>query len=332
VSQAISLTGRHAKRKRVARTEYLYSIEKARWLQLKLEAKASTLFYNFQMAKAKLISAKIRLNESNILQNIGRRRNRAGDISRFHRDRLNIVREKSHQRVLFLTTQYQDNRRRLIDFLQISSGTQFRQLDVKTGITPPKSSNVTEVIKSHPKFKMMSLKVAKQQQELSLARAKRFADITVRLYQEQDEFNNKEESVSGIGVSIPLPIWNTRRHSVNSAKANLERSRYGERYVQRDLMSDLNSRRRHLKHLITQIEHYRKTILVPAKRIFYMSKKRFRAGDTGMLVLVDTINTYFEAINQYLSLVKAALSESVKYRLAAGILIVRAEFKLKSRL
>ncbi len=328
LSQSLSLTGRYSKKKKVAYTEYRHALENGNWQRLKLEAKAGGLFYAMQIAKAKLYLAKTRLSESTVLQNIGRRRSRAGDLSRFQRDRLSIVREKSHQEVLFLTTQYIDARNQLIRFLQLDSNAKFTTLNVKHDIVSPVAVNTNEIIKRHPKFRMIKLRFEKTQRELSLAKSRRLGDITVRVFQERDEFNNRSDTVSGVGISIPLPIWNTQRHSVNSAKAYLERSRYSAKFVERDLRSDLASRTRHLKHLILQIEHYRKTVLEPAKRVFYLSKRRFRIGDTGILILVDTINTYFEATNQYLTLVEAALKETVKYRLASGKLILPNAIKM----
>ena len=331
LSQSLSLTGRYAKKKRVAHTEYRHALANGNWQRLKLEAQAAGLFYALQIAKAKLDLANIRLSESSVLQNIGRRRNKAGDLSRFQRDRLNIVREKSHQEVLFLTTQYRDARNQLLRFLQLGPEVKFSALNVKFDIVTPGKLNPDEVIKRHPKFRMIKLRLLKKRHELSLARSKRLGDITVRVFQERDEFNNRSDTVSGIGVSIPLPIWNTRRHSVKSAKAYLNRSRYSAKFVERNLRSDLASRARHLKHLILQIEHYRTTVLEPAKRVFYLSKRRFRIGDTGILILVDTINTYFEATNQYLTLVEAALKETVKFRLASGTLVLPNALKMPTK-
>ncbi len=328
LSQSLSLTGRYAKKKKIAFTEYQHSLENGKWQRLQIEAKASGLFYAMQIAKAKLVLANTRLSESTVLQTIGRRRSRAGDLSRFQRDRLNIVREKSHQEVLFLTTQYKDAKNQLLRFLRVSENTRFSTLNVKFDLVTPLNVNTDKIITGHPKFRMIKLRLVQKRQNLSLARSKRLGDITVRVYQETDEFNNREDKVTGVGISVPLPIWNTRRHSVKSAKAFLERSRYSAKFVERDLRSDLASRSRHLKHLIIQIEHYRRTVLEPAKRIFYLSKRRFRIGDTGILILVDTINTYFEATNQYLTLVEAALKESVKYRLASGTLILPNGLKM----
>jgi len=315
-SQSISLTGRYGKEKRVAYEAYRYSIEKAKWMRLELEAKASQLYYEVQITKAKLDLAKKRLAEANKLQSIGKKRHLAGDLSRFNRERLNIVKEKAYQQVWFITTQYKDAKNRLIDYLSLKSLQSFTVQEYSL-INLPNVDSVS--LNRHPRFKMAKFKIKQKQQERSLSKASRLDDINVRVFQEQDEFSGKTETVTGIGFSIPLPLWNTRRQSVKRASAELSQAQFDLKKIDRDLKSNFKNRYIHLKHLIRQTAHYKSTILRPANRIFKLSKKSFRSGDTNILTLLDAVNTYYEAQDQYLDLINASLTELIRFRLAAGI-------------
>lgn len=319
LNQAISITGRYKKQKLVAFAEYRYAVEKAKWNRLQLEAKASGLFYDLLVTKAKLVLAKTRLIESNQLQSIGKKRHRAGDLSQFHRDRLNIVREKAHQQLMFLDTQYKDVRNRFIDFLKLVQGQDIKTVEIKLDNTALLDKNDMTVIKRHPRYLMAKISINKKQRELSLTKASRLDDVNVRVFQERDEFNNRTDTVTGIAVNVPLPIWNTRHYAVKKADAELLRARTGLQKIERDLNSDLQNRTVRLSDLIKQTEHYQKTILIPARRVFLISKIRFKSGDAGVLTLVDSVNTYFEARDQYLNLVSAALRETIQYRLAVGV-------------
>jgi len=321
LSQEISLTGRYGKLKKVAYEEYRHALEKAKWNRLQLEARSAGLYYTLQLTKKKLSQAKTRLSETTRLQEIGKIRSRVGDLSRFHRDRLVIVREKAHQQVLFLTTQYNDALNRFLDFLKLPRGISIELSDLDLNNQRLLYADTNAVIAQHPQYLMAKISIDTKRRELSVAKASRLDNINIRVFQEQDEFNNRSDEVTGIGIRIPLPIWNTRRHAVKKANAEVSKSRYDLKYIERDLKSNYKNRTVHLTHLIKQTNHYQKTILVPAKRVFTQSKRRFRSGDSGVLTLVDAVNTYFEARDQYLALVDAALKELIQYRLAAGISI-----------
>ncbi len=321
LSQEVSLTGRFGKLKKVAYEEYRHALEKAKWNRLQLEARSAGFYYALQLARQKLSQAKIRLSETTRLQEIGKIRSRVGDLSRFHRDRLIIVREKAHQQVLFLSTQSNDALNRFLDFLKLPRGMSIKLSDLDLNNTRFLDGESNAIIAQHPQYLMAKISIDKKRRELSVAKASRLDNINIRIFQEQDEFNNRSDKVTGVGISIPLPIWNTRRHVVKKANAEVSKSQYDLKYIERDLKSNYKSRTVHLSHLIKQTNHYQKTILVPAKRVFTQSKRRFRSGDSGVLTLVDAVNTYFEARDQYLALVDAALKELIQYRLAAGISI-----------
>lgn len=318
LSQSLSLSGRHKKEKRVAYSAYQIALENAKWSRLNLEAKTAILFFELQLSKHRLILAKDRLQASNQLQKIGQQRARAGDLSRFHRDRLSIVREKAQQQILFMETRYTQSRNRLLDFINIPYYQNFIPGHFSARGSIPNTIFRINTVTQHPQYQIAQLKVKKKKQELALAKARRVEDIDVRVIQEKEAINNRIETIRGVGIKISLPIWNRRTNSVKSAVAILKQQEMELQRIKRNLRSRLQNQYLHFQRLHKQVKHYENRILAPSRRVFMISKLRFKVGEAGVLSLIDAVNTYYEAKNQYLDLLSETLKASVKYKLAAG--------------
>ncbi len=152
-------------------------------------------------------------------------------------------------------------------------------------------------------LKVRKLDVEQQGFEVLLAQNQRWPSITVQPYI-QRQTNQTRETQTGLGVSIPLPLWDLQKGSVESAKA---------RQTQAEVL--LNAQLRQLeREVATEASHYRIHVQELAKWPSDMLEE-YRAtaeeADEHFRLGAVPLSTYIELQRQYLESVKAVLSSQL---------------------
>ena len=317
-SQPLPMSGRLKHQKAVARAELSGAQSELQYQLLLLETGAAERFHVLQFAIAALDLAEQRLKLADELQSAGRRREAAGELAKLERLRLDIIRETAKQIIDQAEGEYNEALSQFRAYLGLPSA-QVPELAALEAFGPvPSLEDLQAGLPAHPVLSAASDRTNAARSEVKLVRSERFPDPELNLFRERGFLNDRRQDVTGIGITISLPIWDRKRGRLIQARARVDQTQFDLLALERDLASQLQQSHLHLGHLVEQGEHYRTHLFEPARIVFDLTRKAYMAGEVEILSLIDANDTYFNAYERYLELLQEAWLEAAELRFAAG--------------
>ena len=154
-------------------------------------------------------------------------------------------------------------------------------------------------LKSHPDLRAARLELEKRGLSVRLAHKAGAPDITLQPFYEQDTMSSSKDTKVGIGVSVPLPIWNTSRPKVAVAQAEL-----------REAQADIEKRARevaaNVSKAFTAWEAAREGLALFSADLqkqmesdLAAAEQKYANGELSFLSLLELKRTYFDYTDEY---------------------------------
>ncbi len=318
VSQPLPVSGRLGVQRKQADAGLKQAEAEAGQQSLALEYEAARVFHGLQLNRALFLLAEQRLQSADEFQDIGRRREQAGDLSRLERLRLDVVRESAKQLIASAEGEYSES---LSDFLTLLNVAEADPAVAALNHPPvlPDLAGLESQFEANPILSAARQRVEAARHGVDVARANRFADPELWLARERGFLGGSRQDVTAIGVAVTLPLWDRGKGHIDTARAAKQKAQFEAEALQRQIGNRLRLNHLHLAHLIEQAQEYRGKVLEPAEEIFQLSRKGFAAGEVEILNLVDAVETYFDARARYLELLQQSWLEAAELRRAAGV-------------
>lgn len=322
ISQALPLSRLRHQRTQ-ARSALAGAEAKRRQQQLMLEYKIAQRFHTLQLTDAKLQLAQKRLRQANRYQQNSPKHSIKDPLVRYltplERMRLDIVLQAAKQNVSVAEGEYNEAAASFKTLLAMPIKSELK-LAPLTAIAIPEAFTVMEkALQNHPMLEADKQALASAQAGVAVAKSQRFNDPVLTLFREKDYLANRRQDVTGVMLSIQVPLWNQGKGLVSQARYLVHQAQAELNLQQRELRTRLHKSYLHLGHLIEQAEHYRNKLLKPAQQVFELTRKGFKAGELNILTLIDANNTYFSAQERYFELLQEGSLELAAVRQSAGI-------------
>lgn len=323
ISQPLPM--RRLSRQRIAAEANLESArENLRYQQLLLEREVARVFHALQLAAAKheLAEERKRLTES---LNVSRKS--VGDrlvryLTPLERQRLSILNEEATQADAVAEREQQ---KALIDFRMLLALPQWAQVEPaapKLPVAPANLDALSRSLEDHPILAGARKELEAARAGIAVAESQRYADPTLSLYRERDYLGGEQRNVTGVGISVQIPLWNTSSGTVAKAAADAGRAQARLDLLKREARNQLEQAHSQLLRLSVQTERLRKNLLEPARSMFALTRRGFASGELNILALVDASNTYFDARARYLELQTETALAAADLRLASGVFVL----------
>lgn len=296
--------------------------------RLLLEREVARMFHGLQLAASRRALVQERLKLVAGFPEQGRRK--AGDplvryLTPLERRRLAILNEDARQAALLAEREYDKALIEFRAFLRLPAGAPVESAPLTAPATPPGMEALARGLENHP-----ALIAARQETEaaragIAVAGSQRLAEPALNVFRERDFLNGARREVSGVGVSVQIPLWNANRGIVDKAKAEAMRAASMLAVIERDARSRLEQAHAQLTRLLAQEERMRPNLIEPARELFDLTRRAFAAGEANILALVDANNTYFDARARHLELLQESALAAADLRLAAGQSIIARE-------
>ncbi len=296
-----------------------------RYQHFLLERDVARVFHALQLAAAKhqLAEERKRL----VAESLNTSRKSSADrlvryLTPLERQRLSILNEEAIQADAVAEREQQ---KALIDFRTLLALPNLDRAEVEELTLPIQPVSLDKLLReldAHPALLRARKDAEAAQAGISVAESQRYADPTLSLYRERDTLAGTRRDVTGVGISVQVPLWSNSSGTVAKANAESERMRAQLAVAQRDARSRLEQAHTQLLRLLDQARRLRTNLLEPARSMFTLTRRSFAAGELNVLTLVDANNTYFDALARYLDLQQECVLAAADLRLASGVSIL----------
>lgn len=147
------------------------------------------------------------------------------------------------------------------------------------------------------------LDVQQQGYEVQLAKNERWPSITLVPYV-QCQSNETRETQIGIGVSIPLPVWNRNKGAIDSARAKQTQAEVMLTAQMRQLERDVAAQASHYRLHVEELARWPANMLEGFRSAAAEADEHYRLGAL-------PLSTYTELQRQYIESVKAVLASQL---------------------
>lgn len=149
--------------------------------------------------------------------------------------------------------------------------------DLETRIIPERISAATdEVVVNHPMVQMLEMIIQSKEEEERRARSENTPDVTVGITGGYS--HTREESIGGVGIRIPIPLWDRNRgeqeawrQAAVQEQAHLEDARLRIRTGWEKALQMVNE-------YDTMVTEYRRSILPSMNKALEQATERYEAG------------------------------------------------------
>ena len=167
----------------------------------------------------------------------------------------------------------------------------------------PDSAALSAGLVSSPALARARFEVDRRQALARLERSRRTPDVTVSLGLNRNEELGRNQAI--VGVSVPLPIFDTNRGNVLEALRRTDKARDELAAVEIRLGSELAQAVEKLSTSRQEVQALQQDILPGAQSAYEAATTGFEYGKFGFLDVLDAQRTLLQARSQYLR----ALSE-----------------------
>ncbi|MEX0642456.1 MAG: TolC family protein [Pirellulales bacterium] len=157
---------------------------------------------------------------------------------------------------------------------------------------------LVRVTTTSPEVSAAMAELARAQTALQRARVEPIPDINTQFMVQFD--NATEDTIAGVQMGIPLPLWNRNQGGIRQAEAEITQARRNADRVELNLKQRLAAAFQEYSTARSQAETYSTQILPKAKETFDLVQRGYRLGELGYLDLLNAQRTYSQTNLAYL--------------------------------
>ena len=159
--------------------------------------------------------------------------------------------------------------------------------------------------------------LSRSRRTLNRAYAEPVPDINTQFMVQYD--NSTEDTIGGIQVGIPIPLWNKNQGGIRQAQSEISAASQNIDRVALDLKNRLATTFRDYSNAHSQAETYSTKILPRAQQTFDLVRQGYSQGEVGYLDLLTAQRTYAQTNLAYLDALNSLWESHVKID---GLLLV----------
>lgn len=289
--------------------------------RLKLERDAARVFLALQYAAARLTLAQERLQVTDAY--VGHGHGAGSDaLKRYHspleHQRLAMLRNDAQQSVILAQRDYDNARIEFQNMLSLPVGTIPEVISPANPAILPRVEELDRGLANHPVIAAARYDARAAHEGIEVAESRRYADPTLKFFRDRD-YLNSTFNVTGIGISVEVPLWNQNRSLEGRARAEANASEARLAILERDMRTRLAQAYARLIRQQEQLLQIRMRLLEPASKVLKLTRRSFASGEASVFSLVDANNAYFDVRARQLDLMLGCALAEADLRLAAGI-------------
>jgi cobalt-zinc-cadmium efflux system outer membrane protein len=325
VNQTFEYPGRIALRKAIAKGNIALADLHLQQFRLTLAARVRTLAYNISIAQQRSIAAREVADRFQALSDVLAQRPVAGvtpllETRIIDANTLNFRRQEREAALAAKTAAAELNQlcgQPATAALQVNADElNFLKMSPQTLVAAARA-NAFDIHIRHAELVQQGFKVA-------LARNERFPTIAVGPYYSQENATDKEQR-AGIGISLPLPLWDRNIGNIETSRAREEQAEASLLATQRDVERRVTQSAATFEAKREQIATWQADTVAKFRETAELADRNYRLGAVALPVYVETQRQYFEIVSTLQEMKKDALQAAQELEILTRLKPYREE-------
>lgn len=165
---------------------------------------------------------------------------------------------------------------------------------------------------------LKNVEAQKQGLKVSLAKNERHPSFSVGPYFSNERAGDQETQV-GIGVSVPLPLWNDNAGNIASEEARAKRAAASFHVTERELEREIFENWKAYKTKLSEMGKWKQESVKEFKAAAILADDHYRTGAVPAATYIELQHQYLEALEATLSTQRDALLARQKLELLTGV-------------
>ena len=175
-------------------------------------------------------------------------------------------------------------------------------------------------------LRMRQAELVQQGFQVQLARNERYPRVTLAPFYASEKAND-EQRIVGLGVSLPLPLWNQNKGSIEAARAREQQAEASLRATQRDIERRVADHTLAFQAQLNEMAQWRPDSQARFREAAEMADRHFRLGAVPVTTYVEMQLKYLDALEALL----ATRHEALEHRQQLEVLVGRRLESLNAR-
>ena len=168
-------------------------------------------------------------------------------------------------------------------------------------------------------LRMRQAELAQQGFQVQLARNERYPKVTLAPFYASEKAND-EQRIVGVGVSLPLPLWNQNQGNIEAAQAREQQAEASLRATQRDVERRVTDHALALETQLEEMAQWRPDAQAQFREAAELADRHFRLGAVPVTTYVEMQLKYLDALEALL----ATRHEALEHRQQLEVLVGQA--------
>jgi cobalt-zinc-cadmium efflux system outer membrane protein len=172
-------------------------------------------------------------------------------------------------------------------------------------------------------LRLRTVELAQQGFRVSLARNERFPTLSIGPTMSQERADDRER-ILGVGISLPLPLWNRNRPGIETAEARQVQAETSLLVTQRETERKVLDAAARYQAKLRQMAQWRSDSVEHFKEAAEVADRHYRLGAVPIATYVELQEKYLEAVEGLLDTKKETLEAAAQLELLTGLPVLLA--------
>lgn len=164
-----------------------------------------------------------------------------------------------------------------------------------------------------------AVELAQQGFRVDLAKNERFPSIAVGPAFSEERAGNEREQIIGLGVSLPLPLWNRNTGNIEAAKARQMQAEVSLNVTEREIQRKVIEAALTYETKLHEMAKWRPDSVQHFREAAEVADRHYRLGAVPISTYVELQKQYLEAVESLLDTKKEALEAAQTLELLTGL-------------
>jgi outer membrane protein, heavy metal efflux system len=287
IEQPFELAGQARARRNAVNSELIATRSSIESLRRRLNAEVERRFVRLLAVQARLVTEQEALALIERSAGIVRSRVGAGEDTRLEGNLAEVEVGRMRNRLDRLREELIRSQGELATLLQLPVGTLPEAIGTLTAT--PLSYSLQDLIASgrrRPTLEALAHRENANRSRLELEQAARYPDLTIGLFTSREGPDIARETISGVTLSLPLPLFKRNAEGIGQAYADLSRTRIEREAAARDMRGSIETVWERMSNLTARLQRLNEIVLPRLDENARLAQVSYRSGEISISELL----------------------------------------------